>query len=629
MGYMWSVATLLLGILGCCYSVGDSWKNICTNGRDAVLLNNRDYISEFTSGPCAPVMLGSGIGGSVLQIRIECEKLRLLDPDTFLGCGWVDCKAGSKLAPQAEYRVWVPPYSSPMSILSDISVEQNCWTNLMQPHFDNISGQVVPTARPGVKISPLGTTIETYRLSVSGCGLNATKNMIPGIVNPEYAAFFTDIQQRLIDMGYRPGLSVVAVPFDFRQNNGGDDFHELFSYSLGQLFKVTGKRTVIVGHSLANNRILTSLWKLNQNQKDQMIHSYAAVAPTWLGSAIPLVTLTCGNKDFYSDHYGLGVNYQHWKDSVGSWVSTFSLVPSSIYRYARLDSWMQAILKRIEYENGKTTDTGPINFIPTRDQVCYSDFTKKNCRSGLYDFDDFGKMPNGTTINNGNLRDFIDEKGYLRNFSSIWKLMDPRFNLDMPNPGVQVNILYSSVADTDAGYNFKADPQTYTNQSHLCPSSATQAITGQGDEIVPSTSAVTAGYKWALEFANNATNAKPVKLVELCSGINTKNTPYDGRDSHGQSVVKTNGYIGLPCDCSQGKIRHCGHNSMLFLPRLVDFLANTVQSNQAVGVPAFINSLTDDQLQAYVDQCKVLIETTPKTVEAETHVEPEVEVVTM
>ena len=59
------------------------------------------------------------------------------------------------------------------------------------------------------------------------------------------------------------------------------------------------------------------------------------------------------------------------------------------------------------------------------------------------------------------------------------------------------------------------DPRRYGRQNEFTKDFKKEQ--SYGDGTVPSYSPLLAGFKWAWEFDNNASNAKPVKIIEQCS----------------------------------------------------------------------------------------------------------------
>lgn len=58
-----------------------------------------------------------GLGGSKLQVTIDCEVLQKSHPEVFEECGWSTCSSWEiwKKKPAKEYQLWLP------DIFGDIS----------------------------------------------------------------------------------------------------------------------------------------------------------------------------------------------------------------------------------------------------------------------------------------------------------------------------------------------------------------------------------------------------------------------------------------------------------------------------------------------------------------------------
>jgi hypothetical protein len=196
------------------------------------------------------------------------------------------------------------------------------------------------------------------------------------------------------------------------------------------------------------------------------------------------------------------------------------MIPSDTYASQQGTAWMQKVMKRIDYENGKTSD--PIfSWLPLREERCYNDYPSAPlCRSGLYVMDGYGSDKDGNQITNANFQQMIKKLSPNPQSDYFWKGRESRLS-DFPNLGVNLTVVFSKMLDNDQGYNFKVDPVQWTSTKNtFCTpkNGGYTIITRPGDTSVPSTSAVTPAVKFAEDFDNNVPNAKPVKLLELCSG---------------------------------------------------------------------------------------------------------------
>ena len=110
------------------------------------------------------------------------------------------------------------------------------------------------------------------------------------------------------------------------------------------------------------------------------------------------------------------------------------------------------------------------------------------------------------------------------NSDYFWAGRENRFE-DLPNFGVNLTVMFSQALNNDQGYDFKVDPvQWVTQKNKFCTekNGGYTTIYKPGDTSVPSSSAVTPAIKFAEDFDNKVADAKPVKLLEICSTVNTK-----------------------------------------------------------------------------------------------------------
>ena len=595
----------LLFILLSSYVSSSSHSNICTNGKTAGKLNAKDYMREFSNGPCAPVVLVPGVMGSILQITIDCPVLRENDPVTFKNCGWSTCKGeishSFKSTPHTEYQIWVPDPFSPMSVISSSDNARYCWSHLVQGFYDTTSGKLIPKPKPGVQITIKGLTPETSSFDVSECGTKSVEDLIRGLLDPEATQYLKGTINRLKEMGYRSGLTLQALPYDFRMSVGLD----IASRNLGTIVKklkaLNNKKVVIAAHSLGNLKTSYGLRAMTQADKDENIALYVAIAPPYLGAAETVNFLSCGDDEFYK--FGFGINMAEWKSAIGTFAVIFELAPYPTYYSQASQPWMQKIMKRIDYENGKSSD--PVYpFLPTKDQICYTKFNKKNCHSGLEVFDNFLQY-GGKTYGASNYRDWLNEFSFSGITKEAWNTIDSSFE-QVTNLGVPIALLYTQILNTEGIFSYKVDPRIPASEDRFCNSKELSWDFWKGDTTVPSTSAVTAGIKWADEFVKGVPGAKPVKLVDICSSYNVKSSPWDGKTSSGARTMEKVEYQGMPCDCDQSHTRHCDHNSLLYLPQFIEYITSSVQTEERVPVSPIVNGMTEAQLEDYQKSCQIL-----------------------
>ena len=582
-----------------------AFSNICTNGKTASNLPLKAYMTEFAAGPCSPIVLTPGIMGSVLNIEIDCAKLKASDPETFSNCGWSSCpgESGHTLegSPSQEYQIWVPDPFSQMTLLNPTEKSKLCFGGLVQVVYDTSSGKAVPKDKLGVKISPKGFTKGSSGYAGSECGTTAIKDLVKGIIDPEATQYYRLIIDRLKDMGYLSGLTLQAMPYDFRMNSGIDNMSKNIGKVVKRLKAFNNKKVVIAAHSMGCTKSLYGLWNMNQADKDDSVALFLAMAPPFIGAGKPIDYLTCGASEY--DIFNFGLDFKSFKFSAGTFPSILELAPSLIYSKAANEPWMKQIKARISYELKQSND--PVfSWLPTRDQICYPNYEDKFCRSGLQDYEYFGTYLNYSKITASTYRKWLDDHGYNKDSSSVWPILDTRFDT-MPNPGVPTVVMFSQVLDTPGIFTFNDDPKKSSDANQFCSNKVRTFAPFQGDSTVPSTSAITPAVKWAYEFLNKAANSKPVKIVDICSQLNIKADPYDSISKDGKKTMSKVEYQGLTCDCSEGKDRHCDHVSILHLQQLVDFVSNTLITNDKTSVSSEVAAMNEAQLHAFQQTCQI------------------------
>lgn len=578
-----------------------SWQNICTAGADPSKMSVRAYMTAFAAGPCSPMVLIPGVLASILRVEIrDCEAFKQADPTTFAACNWTSC-SGTQ-SPKKEYQMWVPAPGTPMTILTPTEMNKDCFAGLIETVFTTLpNGTWAPTQKPGILVTAKGLSQET--IYTSECGTKGVENFIPDIPNPEETEYFKLIIQRLQLMGYKPGLTMQAMPYDFRLSSGYDQASKNLPAVLNLLKTFTNKKVVIAAHSMGNMKTAYAMWNMDQATKDSTVKMWLAIAPPFSGAAKPISYTTCGSNEFFFID-NLGIDMKTWKALAGSFPSIFELMPPPTYTTQASQAWMKKILARIAYEEGKSSD--PIfDWLPTKSQICYPNFNQNMCTSGLEVFDDYAVFKQGV-VTNSNLKDWLKQHSFSPYTSKFWGLFDSRFET-LPNVNVPLAVIYASIVPTEGKFVFFEDPTIPAGQNHFCKRPTQFTWTDwKGDDTVPSTSAVTASLKWSLDFQSQQPGAKPLKLVAMCSNLNVKGTPYDGKDQSGVNTMTQLEYQGIGCDCAQNKWRHCTHIGMVYNPNVVEYLSNSLLTNDVQPVSSMVAGMTDAQLNAFQLNCEIL-----------------------
>jgi hypothetical protein len=158
--------------------------------------------------------------------------------------------------------------------------------------------------------------------------------------------------------------------------------------------------------------------------------------------------------------------------------------------------------------------------------VCNTGFKSRDkfCRFGLFNFGMLGKV-NGENITTRNIGDILEKYGVGYQAKKLWEEnKDSRWE-ELPNLGVQTNILFSSTIQTKQFFNYKTDPRTQTSQMKIV---SPDFLRTYGDSSVNTASALIPGIKWAQDFKDGVPGAKPVNFIEFCGDYQRRNSGFEG-----------------------------------------------------------------------------------------------------
>lgn len=207
--------------------------------------------------------------------------------------------------------------------------------------------------------------------------------------------------------------------------------------------------------------------------------------------------------------------------------------------------------------------------------TCMPGFTGRDefCKFYLQDFTEYGYLLD-KKINYDTLPDLLEEYGTVDNMKAIYESSkSPLFN-ELTNPGVQTNIIFSSMLGSLSFFGYEENPKVKTAMDKI--SYPTESRETMGDGQVLNTSALVPGFKWAEDFQNGQPGAKPVNLIEVCSVWKRRTSVFE----IGKKTVDNNSYFGYDCDCkgdptliSDGG--NCQHVPFVEDPKLVNFVLNS------------------------------------------------------
>jgi hypothetical protein len=267
----------------------------CTNNKP---VNSYDeYLTEFRKGPCSPILFHPGFSGTGLEISIDCQKLKaakdsVKEAEFILNeCSFV-CSWGKK---KYENTIWITHEATWKYLLwNDFNFvwkRRTCAFYLLRVHkklsktykWDIETEELKSDVKyenvqiPGVKIKIFGTTDSTK--DKFQCGSGALEYFISTSGSPYKTTL--DVFRM---WGYVDGLTLQSNPYDFRMSAPQNGVIERGIFALNKLTAMTGKRSLVFGHSYGNNIVMNMLNSMTQKEKDSLVREFIAIGPPFLGS---------------------------------------------------------------------------------------------------------------------------------------------------------------------------------------------------------------------------------------------------------------------------------------------------------------------------------------------------------
>ena len=609
----------------------------CINGKDSSTMTPKEQLLEFVSGPCAPVVLVPGIFATRLTVHIDCELLSASNPDIFSACGWSTCSSWEfwNSKPSTDYSLWIGSFVGPMTIVT--SSGNLCFGNLMQLIYD-------PT-QPNIKdryTTPTGFTVNMYgekgtAYASDGCGFDSTEDLLPLPYQTATSKGFKLIHQQFEALGYQTGLNFFVAAYDWRSTTLVNGVADRIKTTLKQTYELTGKKSIIVAHSMGNVGTLTALNTLSSEEKEKYVANYVAISSALQGAPKLVRTVMGGNPEY--GYYGYGLDFNAQQLLMRNSSSTFDIFPQDGYQRFADAPWMvdwtqRSAMEEVYIESvkegtalwNKAKESGdyPYTWFPTPLENCTVGFMGKPdfCGMFMYNWSDTTLIDVQGSKYSGSFEDLDD---ILDEFSTVdvtpyWQQMLEDSKSDnvhlLTNPEVPVTLIYVSHISTEKAYVYYDNPLDHAHDNKfVVPDIITYT---PGDVTVPTASLLLPALKWSWEYDHRDEdgqngNAKPVKTVEMCSVQNNRNTIYDVQDSTKPYEVNKNEYIGAVCSCMTGTYdkrvdgTDCEHSSILADYNLASFLTNIAHTNQIIDqqtVGAY--NLTDDQISAVQKTCPAM-----------------------
>ena len=214
---------------------------------------------------------------------------------------------------------------------------------------------------PAVQLLPFGMTEET--LKNSQCGFSAINNLIMeghpyfnGMFNAGDSKGFTNLTNSLKKEGYSYGFSLAALAYDFRKFiHSNSNISASFNKLVNMLYSQTGKKVIILAHSLGSNNSLKLINDLDDNLRNK-IKRFVAIGPPFAGASKVLEFMTKSSADFKANVGNMEFDIKPLGQKLFIPFTPFSyeLSPKAVFtgltKDPRYTDFIYAILERINLE---------------------------------------------------------------------------------------------------------------------------------------------------------------------------------------------------------------------------------------------------------------------------------------
>mmetsp|Transcript_7536 Transcript_7536/g.6835 ORF Transcript_7536/g.6835 Transcript_7536/m.6835 type:complete len:416 (+) Transcript_7536:702-1949(+) len=383
-----------------------------------------------------------------------------------------------------------------------------------------------------------------------------------------------EVRKDLEELGYQVGLTLYAVPYDWRKTTMANRAGDYIVDTLKQSYNLTGKPAVMASHSLGNFGMYTSFTLMTQAEKDQLVANWISIMPPLPGAGQALNYAVAGDWTWNLNQFA-GMSHKAMSQLLATDTSLMDLIPKDTMERFQNEQWMidWATRQGLEDKYDVKTPEGkaeweklvqsgdyPMKWFPDPLQLCSKGFTQRpdHCFMGTYNWSSAAAMifpvdgQNYTfTASHFDIETLMNQyNALIPQYNSLKELSKTNRVYEMLNPNVTMTILYGSHLNTTQGHYYTEN--VYTRAKEGKYNRPNRTIFTPGDNTVPTASALIPAFKWAWEFENKVENSKPLKFLEWCGTLNQKGTVYDKLDPNSPYVVESLAHMGLDCDCLRG-----------------------------------------------------------------------------
>ena len=521
---------------------------------NAESLSIKEYLKAFAKSRCSPVIISPGIFATKLIVEINCEKLRDNSPELFRTCGWTSCSSGLlNSVPKKEYTVWVPDFLGDLNLISMNHKKNNCWVELFANRFDSeairnndLQNVLKDTWEDGWRVRLFGDS-EGSRPN-NKCGSSAIEYLLPYNITVDMFGGTKSLMVQLRLMGYRDGLTMQAMPFDFRvASNLNFGFKKSFMQSLKRIKKLTGKKSILINHSFGTVYTYSNLLDMTHEEKEDLVEFWAPVDAPLMGNVFLMGATITGENPFTILNGLIGLSKPQAMNAFFGISSSMEMLPFNYWKFINEKWFQEFVIKRMLAETlPEHFEISRPTFFPDPSNECYKKLlgSSVNCHflKSIYPDKDIVSIRN-KSYNLSQIHEFLFDLHYTYlhdkdvTLNALYDLTQGNYR-DYPHPGVPVVGFFINSKPTMASMFLDEDVLDY----HIREDQI-KTFYQTGDGTVESYSTIIPMMKWAYEYSYEGQEAQqPVKFVDICSQINRKYHPFDSTTY--DDVFTTNEYIG-------------------------------------------------------------------------------------
>lgn len=144
---------------------------------------------------------------------------------------------------------------------------------------------------------------------------------------------YLNIGNLLKNMGYISGLLFQAIPYDYRRDIKSSSAPSLITKSVENLHKITGKKVLLIAHSLGSLYTMHTMNMSPQEWKDKYVSSIITFGAPYLGTSKAIRSNLGGDPGYLSHYLGVdvGMNYYCQNKAINTGSSGMDLYPRDTF----------------------------------------------------------------------------------------------------------------------------------------------------------------------------------------------------------------------------------------------------------------------------------------------------------